>query len=57
MHKIITLFMYFLWGLAILAVFAATFKDFQYEDLNLIALVAFVFAVINSILAVTMGKK
>jgi hypothetical protein len=49
--------MYLLWGLTILAVFAATFKDFQYEDLNLIALVSFVFAVLNSILALTMNKK
>ncbi|HOY09929.1 MAG TPA: hypothetical protein PLB05_07630 [Candidatus Omnitrophota bacterium] len=57
MHKTITIFMYLLWGLTILAVFAATFKDFQYEDLNLIALVSFVFAVLNSILALTMNKK
>ncbi len=57
MHKAITIFMYFLWGLTILAVFAATFKDFQYEDLNLIAFLSFVFAVMNSILALTMNKK
>ena len=57
MHKTITIFMYFLWVLTILAVFAATFKDFQYEDLNMIALVSFVFAVINSLLALTMNKK
>lgn len=57
MHKAITIFMYFLWGLTILAVFAATFKDFQYEDLNLIALISFIFAVLNSILALTMNRK
>ena len=57
MHKAITIFMYFLWGVTILAIFAATFQDFQYEDLNMIALISFVFSVINSVLALTMNKK
>ncbi len=57
MQRVITLFMYFLWTVTILAVIATTVKDFQYEDLNMIAIVSFVFAVINSVLALTMKKS
>jgi len=56
MQRGITIFMYFLWAVTIIAVIATTMKDFQYEDLNMIAIVAFVFAVINSVLALTMKK-
>ena len=49
----ISLVMYLLWILTIIAILATTFTDFQYEDLNMIAVVLLVFAVINSYLVLT----
>lgn len=44
--------MYFLWIMTIIAILATTFTRFQYEDLNAIASVLFIFAVINSFFVV-----
>ena len=57
MGKLITIVMYFLWILAILSVLATTFTDFQYEDLNAMAIVFTVFAALNSYLTLTVRKK
>lgn len=50
--KLVIVMMYILWVLTIIAILATTFKRFEYEDLNAIAAVLFVFAVINSFFAV-----
>jgi len=49
--------MYILWIATIIFVLATTFTDFKYEDLNMIAAVLFVFALINSILIFAIKKK
>ncbi len=48
MSKLVTLFMYLLWVLTVIAVLAATFTDFKYEDLNAMAMVLTAFSLINS---------
>ena len=57
MNKIFTIFMYALWTLTIISVLVTTFTNFQYEDLNLIAGVLLVFALLNSYLAVSSRKQ
>lgn len=48
MDKIISFFMYAIWILTIIAILATTFTNFQYIDLNAIAVVSMIFALINS---------
>lgn len=48
MKKILTFLMYALWIVAIVLIVATTLTDFKYEDLNLLALVFFVFSLLNS---------
>jgi len=57
MGKILSFIMYILWITTIISILATTFTDFQYEDLNLIAGVLFIFALINSFLILAMKKK
>jgi hypothetical protein len=47
--------MYLLWVSTIVVVLATTFTNFQYEDLNLLAVILFVFALVNSFF--TISKK
>ena len=42
--------MYALWTMAIITVLATTFTNFQYLDLNVIAIVLLFFALLNSFL-------
>ncbi len=53
MNKIITIIMYVLWIGTVIAILATTFTNFQYEDLNLFALVLFALALLNSFFVVT----
>jgi len=46
--KFRTIIMYFLWVLAIIALLATTFTNFQYFDLNVLAFALLFFAFINS---------
>ncbi|MEW5894730.1 MAG: hypothetical protein AB1650_03065 [Candidatus Omnitrophota bacterium] len=48
MEKLISLLMYPLWVISILVILAATFTNFQYEDLNILAIILFVSACLNS---------
>lgn len=48
MDKLIGFMMYILWVASIIAILVATFTSFEYEDINLIATVLFIFAVVNS---------
>lgn len=48
MNKISTIIMYLLWIFAIIALLATTFTNFQYIDLNAIAGVLLLFALVNS---------
>lgn len=48
--------MYVLWISAIIAILLTTFTSFKYEDLNLLAIILFVFALINSFLVVSKNK-
>ena len=57
MNKLITITMYILWTLTIVFILATTFTNFQYEDLNLITCLLFVFALLNSFFVVTQNKK
>ena len=57
MNRIISLIMYVLWILTIIIVLATTFTNFQYEDLNALAVVLFVFALLNSILVFKARRK
>ena len=49
MHRIITIIMYVLWIAVIVAILTTTFTRFQYEDLNLIAILLLAFSILNSI--------
>jgi hypothetical protein len=49
--------MYILWVASIVVVLATTFTNFQYEDLNFIAIVLLVFTVLNSALILTSRSK
>lgn len=57
MGKIITLIMYLLWICTIIVVLATTFTDFQYEDLNIIAVVLLVFSLVNSYFVASHKKQ
>ena len=56
MNRLVTVIMYLLWILNIIAVLATTFTNFRYLDLNMIALVLFGFALINSFFAISKRK-
>ncbi len=56
MNKIFSIIMYVLWIATIILVLAATFTNFKYEDLNVLAIVALVFAILNSIFMVPRKK-
>jgi len=56
MEKIVTLMMYVLWIATIAAVLAATFTNFQYTDLDIIAIGIFLFAFLNSLLVYARNK-
>ena len=45
--------MYVLWIATVVLILATTFTDFKYEDLNMLAIVSLVFAVLNSIFLLT----
>lgn len=51
MGKLLTTVMYSLWVITIIAVLTTTFTGFQYEDLNIIAIVLFAFTFLNSFFA------
>ena len=53
MNRLTVIIMYLLWIIAITVIVATTLMDFKYEDLNLIALVFFVFALLNSFFVMT----
>ena len=57
MNIILTIIMYCMWAVTILAVLAATFTNFAYLDLNIIAIVLLVFTIINSYFTVSSGKR
>ena len=57
MSKLITFVMYSLWTATIVVVLATTFTNFQYLDLNVIAGVLFMFALLNSYFMVVGNKK
>jgi hypothetical protein len=48
MEKLISLVMYVLWTVTIIMILAATFTNFQNEDLNIMAVVLLVFSSLNS---------
>ena len=48
MEKLISLVMYLLWIITVVMVLAATFTNFQNEDLNIIATVLLIFSSLNS---------
>ena len=47
-QKLLVVVMYIIWILAIIFILATTFTNFQYLDLNVIALVLFGFALLNT---------
>ncbi|HRZ40334.1 MAG TPA: hypothetical protein P5246_04920 [Candidatus Omnitrophota bacterium] len=57
MRMFVKVMMYLLWVLTIAFILAATFNDFQYEDLNLFALVFLVFSLINSFFIIFQDRK
>jgi len=57
MGGLITLIMYALWILTIIAILASTFTGFEYLDLNVIAVVLFLFALMNTYLTMVKIKK
>lgn len=52
-----TLFMYLLWVAAIVALLATTFTNFQYIDLNAIAGVLLMAAIINTMIIAARNEK
>ena len=57
MNTLINIVMYGMWAVSILAVLAATFTNFSYLDLNMIAVVLLGFTLVNTFFVVTAGKK
>ena len=57
MNKLISLIMYLLWIVTIIAILAATFTSFRYEDLDLIAIVLLLFVSINSYFVAHQNKR
>ncbi len=57
MRLFVTVMMYVMWILTIAFVLAATFNDFQYEDLNLFAIVFLVFSLVNSFFIIFQNRK
>jgi len=57
MGGLITLIMYVLWVVTIIAILASTFTGFEYLDLNVIAVVLFVFALLNTYFTMAKLKK
>jgi len=45
--------MYISWVIALLLIVSTTLNDFKYEDLNLLAIVFFAFALLNSFFVTT----
>ena len=56
MNIFLTVVMYLLWIATIVTILATTFTNFQYEDLNMLALFLLSFAIINSFFSVTRRK-
>lgn len=56
MERFFSLIMYVLWTATIIAVLSATFTNFQYEDLNILAGVLFVFSALNSFFMLSRKK-
>ena len=56
MNRLFSLIMYVLWIATIIIVLAATFTNFKYEDLNVLAIVVFVFAALNSVFSIPRKK-
>ena len=48
MDKVMQIIMYVLWTIAIIVVVSTTLTDFKYEDLNVLSLVFFAFAILNT---------
>ena len=48
LEKLISLFMYLLWIVTLIMILAATFTNFQNEDLNIMAVVLLIFSTLNS---------
>ena len=57
MNTIINIVMYCMWALSIIAILAATFTNFAYLDLNVIAIVLLVFTLVNTFFTVAAGKR
>ncbi len=57
MGRFMNIIMYLLWTLTIIMVLAATFTEFEYTDLNAIAVVLFLFSFLNSFLMITRKNK
>lgn len=57
MEKFFSLIMYILWIATVIAILSTTFTNFQYEDLNILAIVLLVFAGLNSFFMINRNKK
>jgi hypothetical protein len=57
MNIIINIVMYCMWAASIIAILAATFTNFTYEDLNVLAVVLLMFTLVNTYFCVAAGKK
>ncbi len=56
MERFLSIVMYVLWTATIVAILSATFTNFQYEDLNILAGIFLFFSILNSIFAVIRKK-
>lgn len=56
MNIFINIVMYVMWAVTLIAVLVATFTNFVYLDLNIIAIVLVVFTLINTFFVVSAGK-
>ena len=56
MEKLISFFMYLLWAVTIIFILAATFTNFQNEDLNIFSVVLLIFSSLNSFFILTRKK-
>ncbi len=57
MGRFVRIIMYLMWMLTIVFVLSTTFTNFEYEDLNLLAVFFLLFSVVNSFFILSRHRK
>jgi hypothetical protein len=57
MNLLMTIVMYVMWAVTLIAILATTFTNFAFLDLNIIAIVLLTFSLVNTFFITSAGKK